>query len=120
MSSAFSAILERLVSDVPGVIGAVFADWDGEPVDQFSHAAIDEIQIMGAQWGVTVAQINQALGRLGAGRTEELWIEGDSAVYFLVKVTDAYFVVLFGKPGINLGVLRKKLSFAVEKLRGEM
>ncbi len=50
MSSAFSAILERLVLGVPGLVGAVFADWDGEPVDQFSHAATDEIQIMGAQW----------------------------------------------------------------------
>ena len=120
MSSPFSEILERLVAAVPGVIGAVFADWEGEPVDQFSKQAVDEIQILGAQLGVTMSQINGALKRLGAGRAEELWIEGDRAVYFLVKVTDAYFVVLFGKPGVNLGRVRKLMKAAVVALRDEM
>lgn len=120
MSSPFADILGRLVAAVPGVIGAVFADWEGEPVDQVSQQAIDEIQILGAQLGVTVSQINQALQRLSVGRTEELWIEGDRAVYFLLKVTDAYFVVLFGKPGINIGQVRKRMRTAVDELRNEM
>ena len=120
MSSPFADILEQLVRGVPGVVGAVFADWEGEPVDQFSLEAADEIQIMGAQWGVTVAQINQSLRKLGAGSTDELWIEADRAVYFLLRVTDAYFVVLFGKPGTHLGNVRKHLQAAVQQLRDEM
>ena len=120
MSSAFSAILERLVLGVPGLVGAVFADWDGEPVDQFSHAATDEIQIMGAQWGVTVGEINRALHRLGVGHTAELWLEGDRATAFVMPVTDKYFVVLFGKPEVNLGQVRHKLQSAVALLRSEM
>lgn len=118
--SAFGDILRDLVERVPGAVGAVFADWEGEPVDQFAHIESLEIQLMGAQWGVVYSQTVESLGRLGMGEVEELLIEGERSTVLVRAVTSRYFVVLATANGAHLGTARRELCRGAKTLFKEM
>jgi predicted regulator of Ras-like GTPase activity (Roadblock/LC7/MglB family) len=117
--SAFGDILQTMVERVPGAIGAVFADWEGEPVDQFAHIPPLDIQIVGAHWGVVWSQVSARLGR-GLGLIEELVIEGERAIVLVRSVTDRYFVVLATRPEAHLATARRELERGARTLLGEM
>ena len=116
--SAFGQILQAMVERVPGAIGAVFADWEGEPVDQFAHIPPLDIQLVGAHWGVVWSQATQRLVALGA--VEELLIEGDRAIVLVRLVAEGYFVVLATKRDAHLATARRELERGAGILRGEM
>jgi predicted regulator of Ras-like GTPase activity (Roadblock/LC7/MglB family) len=116
--SAFGEILETMVRRVPGAVGAVFADWEGEPVDQFAHIPPLDIQLVGAHWGVVWSQAAMRLQSLGA--VEELLIEGDRAIVLVRSVTDRYFVVLAIRSDAHLAMARRELERGAGILRSEM
>jgi len=116
--SAFGDILEAMVRRVPGAVGAVFADWEGEPVDQFAHIPPIDIQLVGAHWGVVWSQAARRLEAFGG--VEELLIEGDKAIVLVRSVTDRYFVVLATKRDAHLATARRELERGAGILRGEM
>ncbi|MCA1662816.1 MAG: hypothetical protein LC659_00815 [Myxococcales bacterium] len=118
--SAFGEILEAIVRRVPGAIGAVFADWDGEPVDQFAHIAALDIQLVGAHWGVVWSQATQRLAKHRLGAVEELIIEGDRAIVLVRLVAEGYFVVLATKRDAHLATALRELGRGAAILRGEM
>jgi len=116
--SAFGDILEAMVRRVPGAVGAVFADWEGEPVDQFAHIPPIDIQLVGAHWGVVWSQAARRLEAFGG--VEELLIEGDKAIVLVRSVTDRYFVVLATKRDAHLATARRELERGAGILRSEM
>lgn len=118
--SAFGAILKSLVERVPGAVGAVFSDWEGEPVDQFAHIPPLDIQLVGAHWGVVWNQANRRLVARGLGAVEELLIEGEHSIVLVRSVTDGYFVVLATKHDAHLATARRELERGVSSLLGEM
>jgi predicted regulator of Ras-like GTPase activity (Roadblock/LC7/MglB family) len=118
--TAFGDILRQLVERVPGAVGAVFADWEGEPVDQFAHIPAHDIQLVGAHWGVVWSQTAARLGRHGLGDLEELLIEGERAIVLVRSVTEHYFVVLATKREAHLATARRELERGALTLRGEM
>src|SRR5262249_17903822 len=92
--NTFAVILQRVVESVPGAIGAIFADWEGEPIGEFAIELPKlEVQIMGAQWGLVWAELQRSLGRARLGRAEELLIGGDLGSVLVRQVTDEYYVV---------------------------
>lgn len=117
--SAFGDILKALVDAVPGAYGAVFSDWEGEPVDQFGHVEPIDIQIAGAHWGVILSATSERLER-ACGHVEELTIEGERQVVLIRRVTDRYHVVLAARRDCNLGRARAELQRGADALLGEM
>jgi predicted regulator of Ras-like GTPase activity (Roadblock/LC7/MglB family) len=118
--STFGDILKAMVERVPGAVGAVFADWEGEPVDQFAHVPPLEIQLVGAHWGVVWSQASARLGRHALGAVEELLIEGERAIVLVRSVTDRYFVVLATRRDAHLATARRELQRGAATLRSEM
>jgi predicted regulator of Ras-like GTPase activity (Roadblock/LC7/MglB family) len=118
--SAFGQILEDMVKRVPGAVGAVFSDWEGEPVDQFAHIPALDIQLVGAHWGVVWSQATERLGAHALGAVEELLIEGDRAIVLVRLVSEGYFVVLATKRDAHLATARRELERGAGILRGEM
>jgi predicted regulator of Ras-like GTPase activity (Roadblock/LC7/MglB family) len=98
----------------------VFADWDGEPVDQFAHIPPLDIQLVGAHWGVVWSQAAMRLGKHQLGAVEELLIEGERAIVLVRSVTDKYFVVLATRRDAHLATARRELQRGADTLRGEM
>ena len=118
--SAFGQILEDMVKRVPGAVGAVFSDWEGEPVDQFAHIPALDIQLVGAHWGVVWSQATERLGAHALGAVEELLIEGDRAIVLVRLVSEGYFVVLATKRDAHLATARRELERGARTLLGEM
>jgi predicted regulator of Ras-like GTPase activity (Roadblock/LC7/MglB family) len=118
--SSFGEILKTMVDRVPGAIGAVFADWEGEPVDQFAHIEPIDIQLVGAHWGVVWSSCQAGLARLGAGGVDELWVEGQNALVFVQRVTPQYYVVLATKRSAHLQTARRALHACADTLLKEM
>jgi predicted regulator of Ras-like GTPase activity (Roadblock/LC7/MglB family) len=118
--STFGAILQELVERVPGAVGAVFSDWEGEPVDQFAHIPPLDIQLVGAHWGVVWNQASRRLLAHGLGEVEELLIEGERAIVLVRSVAEGYFVVLATKRDAHLATARRELERGARTLLGEM
>lgn len=118
--SAFADILKGMVERVPGAVGAIFADWDGEAVDQFAHIPELDIKIAGAHWGVVLTLATESLKRASLGAIDELWIEGDHALVLVRRVTDRYYVVLTTGRATHLATARRELLRTTEHLKGEM
>lgn len=112
--------MQRLVERVPGAVGAVFADWEGEPVDQFAHIPALDIQLVGAHWGVVFSQANRQLGSRGLGDVFELIIEGELARVFVRAVRDGYFVVLATQRDAHLATALRELERHAQTLLEEM
>ena len=109
-----------MVERVPGAVGAVFADWEGEPVDQFAHIPPIDIQIVGAHWGIVWSQAHARLVAKGLGAIEELLIEGERAIVLVRSVAEGYFVVLATKRDAHLATARRELERGARTLLGEM
>jgi predicted regulator of Ras-like GTPase activity (Roadblock/LC7/MglB family) len=121
LRSAFGEILEGMVQRVPGAVGAVFADWEGESIDYFAHVPPMEIRLAGAHWGVVLGHAGEASARLGGGTVEEIVVVCAEAYVLVRTVGDHYFVVLQGRRGpLHLGLARRELERGVRSLLGEM
>jgi predicted regulator of Ras-like GTPase activity (Roadblock/LC7/MglB family) len=120
MHSAFGRILRRMVESTPGVHGAVLADWEGEPVDQYSRGPVLEIQITGAQWGLVLAEVGQALARARAGAARWLYLCCERAQVLVRPLDHEYFVVMQASPDAHVGKLVAGLEQAARELLHEM
>src|SRR5262245_14700703 len=112
----FGRILRQVVEQTPGVSGAVFTDWEGEPVDQYARGPTIEIQIGGAQWGLVLGEIQAALSRLGTGSVRSIHIACERAQVFIRSITSEYFVMLHASPEAHLGKTIENLERACDEL----
>jgi predicted regulator of Ras-like GTPase activity (Roadblock/LC7/MglB family) len=118
--SSFGDILQRMVMRVPGALGAVFSDWEGEAVDQFAHVSPAEIQLVGAHWGVVLNMAAERVQRAGGGAIDELWIEAEHGLVLVRRVNAQYYVVLAVGRESHLAIARRELESSVQSLLGEM
>ena len=118
--SEFGRILRKMVEQTPGVHGAVFTDWEGEPVDQYARGPVIEIQISGAQWGIVRQEVQEALTRLRAGALRSIYIANERAQVFVRCITSEYFVMLQASPDAHLGKTIASLERACDELESNM
>ncbi len=102
MPSAFAEILAELVGEIPGALGAVFLDWDGEAVDQFSHIPVFDILLMAAHWGIVLRYVHELMGKHTWGETQLVVLNGPDTDILIKPITDEYAVVLTMKAGHHL------------------
>jgi predicted regulator of Ras-like GTPase activity (Roadblock/LC7/MglB family) len=118
---SFQDLLEQLVKSVPGALGAVFADWEGERVDSFSDPSeIEELSLFGAHFGVVWNQSNTLFAEKGLGFVDELTIEAHRLRVLLRSVNERYYVVLTMRPDTHLANARKQLQATTQCILGEM
>lgn len=96
-------LLDELVTKVPGALGAILADWEGEMVDQVAHIDGYELQIIGAHKGIILNQVRRALRGLGGTAVREMVITTDRMQTLVVPVTSDYFLVILLDRGEILG-----------------
>jgi predicted regulator of Ras-like GTPase activity (Roadblock/LC7/MglB family) len=118
--SDFGRILRKMVEQTPGVHGAVFTDWEGEPVDQYARGPVIEIQISGAQWGIVRQEVQEALNRLRVGTLRSIYIANERAQVFVRCITTEYFVMLQASPDAHLGKTIASLERACDELESNM
>ncbi len=119
--NTFGDILQGMVERIPGALGAIFVDWEGESVETFSFDMPTlDLQIIGAQWGVVWTEIQKSLARAGLGGPVELVVDGERGAVLVHQVTEQYFVVLAAKRDTHLATAQRELARSAASLRAEM
>jgi predicted regulator of Ras-like GTPase activity (Roadblock/LC7/MglB family) len=116
----FRAILQRAVERVPGAVGAVFADWDGEAVDHFTRGPRDDMLILAAHYGVILNHVQSALHLTHHGEAEELILLHERLDLIVCAVARDYFVVLVTGADSHLATALRETHAAASALRVEM
>jgi predicted regulator of Ras-like GTPase activity (Roadblock/LC7/MglB family) len=116
----FRGILQRAVERVPGAVGAVFADWDGEAVDHFTRSARDDMLILAAHYGVILNHVQSALHLTHFGEAEELIFLHEKMDLIVRAVDRDYFVVLVVGADAHLATALRETHAAASALRVEM
>ena len=100
---SFKVLLNELVSQVPGALGAIIADWEGEAVDQSGCMDDYELKVIGAHKGIILQNLRDVVKRLGEDQLHELVITTEQAQTLVLPVTNDYFLVLTLERSAMLG-----------------
>lgn len=90
----FKAVLRQLLQDVPGSLGVVIVDWEGEAVDQATRIGEYDIKILGAHHGIILTMLRDALTRMGTGDPEEVVIRTQLGTTLIQPLTEDYLLIL--------------------------
>lgn len=90
----FKSLLNRLLEDIPGALGAIIIDWEGEAVDQVARTNEYDIKILGAHSGVILNLLREAVKRIGSGDLEHVVIRTGKDKIVIAPLTEDYFLVL--------------------------
>ncbi|PID39431.1 MAG: hypothetical protein CSA24_02595 [Deltaproteobacteria bacterium] len=102
-TTVFGRILARLVAQLPGARGAVFADWDGETVDQASCLDATEMALFAAHWGIVFYQAKARFKKLGLGHLETMVLTFAQERVMVRSVDRDYYVALSIPHDANIG-----------------
>jgi predicted regulator of Ras-like GTPase activity (Roadblock/LC7/MglB family) len=117
---AFQTILKELVTSIPGAIGALFLDWEGETVEMLGARPFDaddhDLKIMGAHQGIFLTQLRQICDRISAGTPHRFKVEFASTKVLSCDLADGYYLVLVVDAATNEGVAWQRM----ESCRGRL
>lgn len=115
----FKSLLNRLLDDIPGAIGAIIIDWEGESVDQVARINEYDIKVLGAHKGVILGLLREVMERVGSGDLEEVLIRTGRNKTLIVPLTMDYFLVLTLGPESIVARAAFKMRRCVAELRSE-
>lgn len=118
--SIFSSILREVVHEIPGAVGAIFVDWEGESVDGFTSASQSGLRLLGAHWHIVYNLTKIIFEKRNLGFPLEMVLRFSSQQIVIRRVTDSYVVLLALKNSANLSRARYILAKAEIQLREEM
>lgn len=108
------------MDQLPGAVGAIIADWEGEAVDQVARMDDFEIKVLGAHKGIILTRLREALLRLDGGDLEEVLIHFDEGKTLITPLSDDYFLVLTVEPEVMVGKAAFVMRRCAERLRLEI
>lgn len=115
----FKSLLSRLLEDIPGALGAIIVDWEGEAVDQVARIAEYDIKVLGAHKGIVLNLLRDALTRLSTGGLEEVAIRTEQNTTLIAPLNEDYYLVLTLGPEAIAGRAAFKMRNCVAELRPE-
>lgn len=95
--------LSEVVKSIPGAVGAILADWEGEAVEQVGHMDSYELKVAGAYSGVILSLLRQISERLDKQELEEIVIGTALAQVLVMPVSREYFLVVVLRKDALLG-----------------
>jgi predicted regulator of Ras-like GTPase activity (Roadblock/LC7/MglB family) len=120
----FQNILHDLVSSIPGAIGALFLDWEGETVEMLGARPFEaddhDLKIMGAYQGIFLTQLRQICERISAGTPHRFKVEFAKTKVLSCDLADGYYLVLVVDGGTNEGLAWQRMDGSRERLLAEL
>jgi predicted regulator of Ras-like GTPase activity (Roadblock/LC7/MglB family) len=116
----FAKILKEVVDAIPGALGAIFVDWEGESVDEFSCIGETNLRLVGAHWAIAYQQAQAIFTKLQIGSLKELILRFQTQQVIVRRITEAYLVLLAIGRDTHLGRALHLLAQAESKIREEM
>ena len=115
----FKSLLNRLLEEIPGALGAIIIDWEGEAVDQVARIEEYDIKVLGAHKGVILNLLRDALSRIDSGELEEVLIRTGQNKTLIAPLNEDYYLVLTLGPESIAGRAAFKMRRCVNELRAE-
>jgi predicted regulator of Ras-like GTPase activity (Roadblock/LC7/MglB family) len=112
----FKGVLQKVVNNVDGAIGAGVIGIDGIAIDQFSVKSSFDITAAGAEYSTIIKNSKKASESFGLGKTNEVLISTEVATMIMMMVGDNYFVNLALSLDGNLGRGRLELKKIIPEL----
>ncbi len=118
----FHYVLTNLLVDVPGAIGAIFLDAEGEAIEWVSQGSSDpyQLKVEGAYQAVIKRQIDRVVTANGAGGLRSYVIVGGKLATLTESLPHGYYVVLVARSTGCLGHARYFLRKAAGVLANEI
>ena len=120
----FTPILRHAVERVPGALGAIFADWDGEAVESVTNGgsttAKDDLALLAAHYVVILHHVQGLLHLTHFGEAEEIILLHQKVDLIVRAVDKDYFVVLVATAGAHLATALREASALASALRAEI
>ncbi len=114
----FRSMLEKIVVNCSGGIGAVLMGYDGIGIDQYS---VDEntldLNLIGIEYSNVIKEIRNAAEVLRVGNLQEVSIKTEYYYVIIHSLTDDYFVALMLDRSGNFGQGRYLLMREAAELR---
>jgi predicted regulator of Ras-like GTPase activity (Roadblock/LC7/MglB family) len=112
----FKTVLQKVVGNVDGAIGAGVIGEDGIAIDQYSVKSDFDITAAGAEYSTIISNAKKASQSFGLGKTNEVLISTEKATMIMMMVGDTYFVTLALDLNGNLGRGRLELKKSISEL----
>lgn len=107
----FSKILERIVEETGGGIGAVLMGYDGIAIDQyFASGEQVDLQMIAIEYANVLKEIRKTAEILNVGEMEEVSIKTGHFHIVVRIITPEYFVAMTLKRDGNFGKARYLLT----------
>ena len=117
----FKSILKQLVEEIHGASGAIFADGEGEAVEQYS---LDEesyqLKCIGAHKGIIFNLIRETQKVLGKDDVESVTIRMENFDVIVASVEDEYYLAVTLEHGAVPGRAFDKIKGALKIIKKEM
>ena len=115
----FKSLLNRLLEDIPGALGAIIIDWEGESVDQVARMEDYDIKVLGAHKGIILNLLREAMAQFESGELEEVLIRTGNNKTLIAPLTVDYFLILTLGPQSIAARAAYKMRRCVDELRSE-
>jgi len=113
----FKKLLTRLLEDIPGAVGAIIIDWEGEAVDQVTRVDEYDIKVLGAHSGIIMGMIREVLSRIDSGELDEIVIRTAQNNIMMIPLTEDYLLILQLDQSAIVARAAYKMNLCVEELR---
>ncbi len=117
----FKTILNRLVANTNGAVGAILLDWEGEAVEiATSEASIDDLKLIGAYQAVFLDRLKKICSSSSIGAPDRFEIHLEKAAFLNCVLIDGYYAVLVVRGQSHKGVAWQRLEASRHELLEEM
>lgn len=89
--------LTVLMASVPGALGAILVDWEGEAVDHVTGMDAYDLKVLGAYSGAILMNLRATVDRFDDDDLEELVVVTAGVRMIVRLVTRDYFLVFTGR-----------------------
>ena len=121
---SFDSILEQVMAECPGALGAMLMGSDGLPIAQAvaepAAELMDELSTLGVEFGRILDEARKASDAAGAGATLELAVRTDRFHVLLHAVDRETYLALVLAPEGNVGKGRYLLRRQLLAIRQEL
>ena len=117
----FESILQKLVNQADGAVGAMLLDWEGESVEVVGvDIPEDELRLVGAYQAVFLDRLNKVCSETSVGQPEKFEVSLEESIFLNWVLHDGYYVVLVLRPDVPRGVAWYQLGRCRLRLLEEM
>jgi predicted regulator of Ras-like GTPase activity (Roadblock/LC7/MglB family) len=117
---SFNRILEKVVSETRGAVGAIFLDREGEEIAHYTILSGDEVKLIGAHYGIVWLEIDTMVSRHLAASAAEAMFVAEKGVCLMRPVQKEYMILLVVEPSEQIGQARGWLRWAAAEIQKEI